>query len=174
LTRFNRENGTSLELTEPALGVLNSCWFPGNVRELENCVRRTATLAHGPAIVASDFACRNDECLSAMLWKQGPATRPSDFVPLPILRGPSRGGGGGVAGAAVVGPLVTNGNAVLSDEASVDAVLAGDDPRSERERLIDVMESVGWVQAKAARVLGLTPRQVGYALRKHEIPIKKF
>ena len=42
------------------------------------------------------------------------------------------------------------------------------------ERLIDVMESVGWVQAKAARVLGLTPRQVGYALRKHEIPIKKF
>ena len=36
------------------------------------------------------------------------------------------------------------------------------------------MESVGWVQAKAARVLGLTPRQVGYALRKYDIEIKKF
>jgi len=36
------------------------------------------------------------------------------------------------------------------------------------------MESAGWVQAKAARLLGLTPRQVGYALRKHEIAIKKL
>jgi Nif-specific regulatory protein len=30
------------------------------------------------------------------------------------------------------------------------------------------------VQAKAARLLGLTPRQVGYAMRKHGIPIQKF
>ena len=28
------------------------------------------------------------------------------------------------------------------------------------------MEKAGWVQAKAARILGVTPRQVGYALRK--------
>ncbi len=42
----------------------------------------------------------------------------------------------------------------------------------QRDRLIRVMEKAGWVQAKAARILGLTPRQVGYALRKHNIPIK--
>jgi Nif-specific regulatory protein len=30
------------------------------------------------------------------------------------------------------------------------------------------------VQAKAARIMGLTPRQIGYAMRKHEIKIKKF
>jgi Nif-specific regulatory protein len=30
------------------------------------------------------------------------------------------------------------------------------------------------VQAKAARIMGLTPRQIGYALRKHNIEIKKF
>jgi Nif-specific regulatory protein len=187
LTRFNRENGTEMELTEPAIGVLNSCWFPGNVRELENCVRRTATLAHGTSIVASDFACRNDECLSAMLWKQGPTARPSDFVPLPITRGPSRGSGLSVpngatpyAGNSANGvstnhaPDATNGAAGAADDIGAIDVFGGDDPRSERERLVDVMESVGWVQAKAARVLGLTPRQVGYALRKHEIPIKKF
>ncbi|MET0387087.1 MAG: nif-specific transcriptional activator NifA [Polyangiales bacterium] len=181
LQRFNSENGTELELTEPALGVLNSCWFPGNVRELENCVRRTATLAHGTSIVASDFACRNDECLSAMLWNKGPNERPSDFVPLPITRGPSRnnhqlvtlGSGGGGHPAAVNGSANAPASAV-NEELAADDVLSGDDPRSERERLVDVMESVGWVQAKAARVLGLTPRQVGYALRKHEIPIKKF
>jgi Nif-specific regulatory protein len=32
---------------------------------------------------------------------------------------------------------------------------------SERVRLIDAMERAGWVQAKAARILGLTPQQVG-------------
>jgi Nif-specific regulatory protein len=37
-----------------------------------------------------------------------------------------------------------------------------------------VMEKAGWVQAKAARMLGMTPRQVGYALRKHKIDIKRF
>lgn len=31
-----------------------------------------------------------------------------------------------------------------------------------------------WVQAKAARILGATPRQVGYALRRHSIEVKKF
>ena len=36
------------------------------------------------------------------------------------------------------------------------------------------MEQTGWVKAKAARVLGLTPRQIGYALEKYNVPIKKF
>jgi Nif-specific regulatory protein len=44
----------------------------------------------------------------------------------------------------------------------------------ERGRLIQAMESAGWVQAKAARLLGISPRQIGYALRKHEISIRKF
>jgi Nif-specific regulatory protein len=45
---------------------------------------------------------------------------------------------------------------------------------SERDRLINMMEKNGWVQAKAARALNLTPRQVAYALKKHRITIKKF
>ncbi len=44
----------------------------------------------------------------------------------------------------------------------------------QRERLIRVMEKSGWVQAKAARLLGLTPRQIGYALRKYNIEIKRL
>ena len=46
--------------------------------------------------------------------------------------------------------------------------------QSEYEQLVDAMERSGWVQAKAARLLNMTPRQIGYALRKHDIPIKKF
>jgi Nif-specific regulatory protein len=45
---------------------------------------------------------------------------------------------------------------------------------SERDRLVDAMERAGWVQAKAARLLGLTPRQIGYALKKHDVEIKRF
>jgi Nif-specific regulatory protein len=48
------------------------------------------------------------------------------------------------------------------------------DNRSIREKIIDAMEQTGWVKAKAARVLGLTPRQIGYALEKYNVPIKKF
>jgi Nif-specific regulatory protein len=48
------------------------------------------------------------------------------------------------------------------------------DVDTDRERLIDAMEKAGWVQAKAARLLGLTARQIGYALRKHNISVKKF
>jgi Nif-specific regulatory protein len=54
------------------------------------------------------------------------------------------------------------------------AEAAGEGGFSERERLVDAMERAGWVQAKAARLLGLTPRQMGYALRKHGIEIKRF
>ena len=45
---------------------------------------------------------------------------------------------------------------------------------SERDRLVQAMEQAGWVKAKAARLLNLTPRQIGYALQKHAIPVKKF
>jgi Nif-specific regulatory protein len=48
------------------------------------------------------------------------------------------------------------------------------DGLNERERLIDAMDRCGWVQAKAARLLGLTSRQIGYALRKHDIELRKL
>jgi len=39
----------------------------------------------------------------------------------------------------------------------------------ERRRLQDALERAGWVQARAARALGLTPRQVAYKMRKYGI-----
>jgi Nif-specific regulatory protein len=37
----------------------------------------------------------------------------------------------------------------------------------ERRRLVEALERAGWVQAQAARTLGLTPRQVAYKIRKY-------
>ena len=97
LARFNKENGRNLTLARSAIDVLTACYFPGNVRELENCVCRTATLAPGIAIVDDDFACRHDQCLSALLWKGNSATlsqRPQPQFPLPVMPSSAEAGTG--------------------------------------------------------------------------------
>jgi Nif-specific regulatory protein len=168
LKRFNEENDRSLSLDASALEVLMGCGFPGNVRELENCVQRTATLAHGPSIVMDDFACRRNECLSAMLWKghsevAPPRLRPA--VSLPVL--PRSAASGAVNTVPPSGQPAPE-----SSPASGEAAAVNRGQMPDRERFIEAMEKSGWVQAKAARILGLTPRQIGYALKKHGIEVK--
>ncbi len=163
LRRFNVDNKTRVSLATSAMPVLQSCYFPGNVRELENCVRRTATLTQGDRISDKDFACHNDGCLSAVLWKHAPrtATHAPPATALP---------------AAPVTPVVEL--PVLSEPTCASAATCkvpnGGGSQSEYEQIVEAMERSGWVQAKAARILNMTPRQIGYALRKHNIPIKKF
>jgi Nif-specific regulatory protein len=192
LGRFNAEHETSHSFTDSALAVLTSCYFPGNVRELENCVRRTATLAQGIRIVADDFACRHDECMSAVLWKKS-ADSPNGYVSVPIGRG-------GTLGQPLVPPAAARtlqSDTNKSDDAGIQSAPPLPDacadcaahsavadaaeteppegePETDRVRLVEAMETAGWVQAKAARLLGLTARQIGYALRKHGISVKKF
>jgi len=168
LRRFNEENGRSLSLDASALEVLMGCGFPGNVRELENCVQRTATLAHGPSIAMDDFACRRNECLSAMLWKGHSEVAPSRLRPavsLPVLPRSA------ASGATNTAPL-SNQPATESSQVSGEAAAVNRGQMPDRERFIEAMEKSGWVQAKAARILGLTPRQIGYALKKHGIEVK--
>ncbi|MBK1648155.1 nif-specific transcriptional activator NifA [Rhabdochromatium marinum] len=44
----------------------------------------------------------------------------------------------------------------------------------ERERVIAALEQAGWVQAKAARLLGMTPRQIAYRIQTLNIRVKQF
>lgn len=167
LKNFNAENNRSLTFDSRAVQVLMNCGFPGNVRELENCVQRTATLAAGPAIGREDFACSNDQCLSTMLWKSSDSgsTRPSGLIPLSVLPAtPSE------APARPAPPRPAE-DAVSLAGSAADAVAS---PMTERDRLVAAMEKTGWVQAKAARLLALTPRQIGYALKKYGIEVKKL
>ncbi len=39
----------------------------------------------------------------------------------------------------------------------------------EKANIEDALEKTGWVQAKAARLLGITPRQIGYKIKKYGI-----
>ena len=166
LRRFNSENDRSLNFDVSAIDVLMHCGFPGNVRELENCVQRTATLAAGPSIVMDDFACSRDECMSAILWKGNtvapPPPRPQPVVPLPIL-------------PRSAPPADAPASAQPAEAETVDMPdMNSEGGLVERDRIVQAMERSGWVQAKAARLLGLTPRQIGYALKKYGIEVKRF
>lgn len=185
LVRFNKENGTKLTLEQAGLAVLAACHFPGNVRELENCIRRTATFARGQSIGEVDFACRNDVCLSATLWK-GPGKeteRRQGFTPLPVLDHSSVPFPSGESRRAVPAKLIrpprptaAPSPPAVADEAAPPVRPASQDELedalaelSDRDALIAALEQAGGVKAKAARLLGVTSRQMGYALRKHNI-----
>ncbi len=170
LRRFNDENDRTLSFGTTAMEVLMGCGFPGNVRELENCVQRTATLAHGPSIMMEDFACCRNECLSAMLWKGHSEVAPQRLrpaIPLPVMPVPP------AAGAANASASATQ-PATDYVPASAGSAAANHGQIPDRDRFIEAMEKSGWVQAKAARLLGLTPRQIGYALKKHGIEVKQL
>jgi len=54
------------------------------------------------------------------------------------------------------------------------AELPPEDEADERERVVMALEQAGWVQAKAARLLGMTPRQVAYRVRKLGITMRRL
>jgi Nif-specific regulatory protein len=172
LRRFNEEHGASLTLSKRAMDVLTACDFPGNVRELESCIKRTAALAKNSMIVVEDFACSNDSCLSLVMGKSmnKMQQQQAGYVPLPVFS-PKRERSWPVHRIAERSS-VTADNGIENIEPVESS--SGADDANERQRLVDAMEKSGWVQAKAARMLGLTARQMGYALRKHNVEIKRF
>jgi Nif-specific regulatory protein len=162
LERFNKENHRKVRVSAGAMRILYNCYWPGNVRELENCIERTATMTKGEVIEELDFPCFNDRCLTRMLHVGAEA----DASPAP-------------AESTIALPASRrSGTAGAAEETKAGAagfVRAGDEkPEGERERLVWAMEKSGWVQAKAARLLNITARQMGYALQKHNIEVRKF
>ena len=126
-----------------------------------------------------DLSCTVGECLSSQLWTGGGH---GPFDPISELAG-----GRTIAASAFEKPVRAAPAAiepVVPPQGDVSAracehAEAGECPAiasrlTEKERLLDAMERAGWVQAKAARILGITPRQIGYALRKYRIEMKRF
>ncbi|MFT4174901.1 MAG: nif-specific transcriptional activator NifA [Rhodocyclaceae bacterium] len=157
LDRFNRENARQLSIGPAAQEMLLRCYWPGNVRELENCIERGATMALHDELSVEDFPCTSNRCMTQMLHFTRKDALPQTALPT-ALASP-------LPAAAEVPAVTEDGHAVSGDGAK---------PEGERERLIWAMEQCGWVQARAARLLRITPRQMGYALQKYDIQVRRF
>ncbi|HYS66437.1 MAG TPA: nif-specific transcriptional activator NifA [Paraburkholderia sp.] len=187
LARFNRENSQSIRFDAEAMRVLTNCYWPGNVRELENCVERTATMTRDGVIDRFKFLCQEDRCLTKVLHyiEREDAVRPTRLGDIPIAEVSSSQPPYAHHDLDVPStPAAWSGSADTDTDAATELDPATDDrtfatsaagkPEGERERLVWAMERCGWVQAKAARLLGITPRQMGYALHKYAIEVRRF
>lgn len=65
-------------------------------------------------------------------------------------------------------PVAVNKPAIATD------VDFNDPQLDERQRLIAALERCGWVQAKAARLLGMTPRQIAYRIQIMNINMRRM
>jgi Nif-specific regulatory protein len=71
-------------------------------------------------------------------------------------------------------PLRTVAPTVNPSSAPIPEIDIDDPTLTEKERVIAALEQAGWVQAKAARILGMTPRQIAYRIQTLNIEVKQF
>ena len=151
--RYNKKNDRNISITQEAMEPLYFCDWPGNVRDLENCLEHAALLSKSDVI--QQLPCATSECIRRRLNQ---TIQQTEKLSAPIN------------GLLTVGPAlgepVQNGCHIGGTSASY--------KETDRSRLVAALEKCGWVKAKAARHLGITPRQLSYALQKLQIEVKKF
>ncbi len=64
--------------------------------------------------------------------------------------------------------------ALTPSKVSMPEVDLNDQNLDERERVTAALEQAGWVQARAARLLGMTPRQIAYRIQTLNIHMRKI
>ena len=140
--RVGAQQGRDLVLKESAIRRLTQYAWPGNVRELENCLERAA--------VMSEIGVIDAELIHIDRFRQTAAPR------------------------ADVAPARPAFEEFGGDHPSAGSMAETGEPTemSERDRVIAALEQAGWVQAKAARLLGMTPRQIAYRIQILDIAVK--
>jgi len=129
IERLNESYGKNFSINSSTLAPLANCTWPGNIRELENCLERAALTAGDGLIKPEHVSCQSgDMCLSRIMES--------------------------------------------SSEEDEPASAAKED--SDKTQLLEALQRAGWVQAKAARMLNMTVRQVNYRIAKYGIEVKKI
>lgn len=156
-SRFNARNHTHVAMTADALAPLYVCQWPDNLRDLENCLEYA--VLHRKDDLIEQLPCIHSVCLRKQLnlriehyTKRRRSTQPFDT-------------------SAQWDPCAVPSNVQLPPAVSVSGSDVDDDIR---HRFIAALEKSGWVKAKAARLLNITPRQLYYALQKLNIEVRKF
>ena len=132
----NRRNEKKIRMSIDFLDFITSYSWPGNVRELQNLVERLV-------ILSTNDVLRSEDLPEYIIHP--PAGKTADNNK-PILS------------PAPADDKSDNMETVSSRHRSLEEV--------EREKVKDALIRHGWVQARAARELGLTQRQIGYRMKK--------
>lgn len=138
LNKATHDYGRTLSLTPEALDALTGYNWPGNVREMENLIERLVIMA--------------DQERVGMNFIQNHLTAANS----------SASGASGEAFAAQPEYFPQQDETDIGYHLPAGASLAD----MERHEVVAALERTGWVQYKAAAELGLTPRQMGYRVRK--------
>jgi Nif-specific regulatory protein len=158
LAKIGGAQKRKLTINDAAVRNLARYEWPGNVRELENCLERAAVLSENGVIDSGmilRFPQRERSPENTRLVATNAATTSASRVPL------------SPAHSASTAEMPASGN--TDDISNTD-----DASLSERERVITALEQAGWVQAKAARLLNMTPRQIAYRIQTLNIELKQI
>jgi len=146
LKKFTTKYGKRVTISREVMEFLENYTWPGNVRELENTIERTVVLAGGETMTPKDIP---------LLEILAPLSEPAEPKPrLPMGQ-----------------PVVTYGPTSLAgarDRKPYERV-----PLREKD-LREVMHHSGGIQTHAARVLGVSLRQLRYALNRFHIEAAEF
>jgi len=133
--KIAKRQGRTLKISDGAIRLLMGHNWPGNIRELENCLERAAVMSES-GLIDRDVVMIN----------QG------SMQPTMSLHPESNQG--------VVQPSIP----ATSENTELD----------ERQRVINALEQSGWVQAKAARLLNMSPRQIAYRIQTMNIHVRRI
>ncbi|MGL6313554.1 nif-specific transcriptional activator NifA [Vibrio sp. WXL103] len=187
LDKLSGIQNRKLRIDEQALGYLmNYCW-PGNVRELENTIERAAVLSADGLINMSLIQVHNTQQFSTAIQNPTPLggspntplserpamAHPQASIPQPQGAMPHPQGTIPHPQGAMTQPQ----GSMLHTQSSCNNGYGGmnlEFDEQEKQRVIHALEQTGWVKAKAARLLNMTPRQIAYRIKTMNIDVKQL
>jgi DNA-binding NtrC family response regulator len=133
------------EITPEALGALVAYPWPGNVRQLRNCLERAVLLANDGRITTSELPPEIANPTAAA------TTMTNSFAP----------GYAGASGAATGtgGAAIEGGNAVVQPPLR----------EVERQQIVSALEQTNWHRGKTAEILGISPSTLYRRLRDYNL-----
>ncbi len=172
LEKFNRKYGRNIAISKSAIDLLESYEWPGNVRELENLIERLVVVSSDLTITPDDIPSeikkwsemkkgRGEEVLEGLEEREDKKVEISEEKKeegLVSAEPSSAAEEGEREGRRKVG-RVEGKLPTLYD--------------MEKELIVKALSETDFIIRRAAKILGITPRQLGYKIKKYGIKIPR-